>query len=102
MMHPQWGCLCDVEEIGIEADEFCVVMKGDGGDEKIEGAGCVAQFAAAAAEIGGIAPESRRRGEQGKRGEPRFELPSFGWCGVAQDLECHRFAQAGAFILQPR
>lgn len=100
-MNPQRDGLGDVAEIGIQADEFRVVMKGEGGDDQVERAGGMPFFPTATAQIGGVAPECRWRGKQREGGEPGFELTSFGLRGMAKHFKGDRLAEAGALVPQP-
>lgn len=63
----------DGEVVGVESDEFRVVVDGKAGDDKIEGTGVDSLIAALLAEAGGIAPEVDWGGEKRQGGKLGFD-----------------------------
>ena len=89
------------KKIGVEGDEFCIVVDGGGGDDQVQGACIESLIMAFLAEPCGIAPDGWRRREDWHGGELSLDLRAFLRDGVAEDLENDRLAEDGGGIENP-
>ena len=102
MADTELGRTGDGEVVGIEGDEFGVVVDAKGGDDEVKGAGGETGGAALLAKAGGIAPKtvwSRKERQGFKLGIDPF---LFLRRGMAEHFKSDGFAEAGKRIENPR
>ena len=101
-MDAKGGVAGDHGEVGIEGDEFGLVVDGEGGDEEVKGTGIKALLATLLAEFGGLPPELGGDGEKREGGELGLNPFPLLRGGVAENLEGNRLAEAGGGVEDPR
>jgi len=87
--------------VGIEGDEFRIVMDAEGGDEEVKRTGVESGCPTLLPKAGGIAPKvlgSWKERQSFKLGMNPFLLL---WGGVAEDFKGDGFAEAGKRIEDP-
>lgn len=87
--------------VGVESDEFRVMMDGERGDDEVQGTGGEALIPAGLSETGGVAPKPGGSGQQRQGGELGFNQGAFLGGGVPEDLKGDWFAEAGVGVQNP-
>jgi len=92
----------DGKVVGIEGDEFRVVVDAEGGDDEVERTGVEPGCPALLTEAGGIAPKSVGSWKEWQGFELGFDPFLFLRGCVAEDFKGDGFAEAGKRIEDPR